>query len=460
MDIKINLRYVLHNGNQCQLVKHCKVPGDDERQTVIATLNAYAEGTLLAEFIRQGGLVELDGERVGDSGTFRSDGGAELRMAQAEIEDDDDTNERVPPNSMSKEMLELVGSEIAALFGGKECDSPRAWSFPSCLDATDFCKAMTKLRYKVWGQQDMAGVLHPSDPAWRGWKPDPEWAREAHVMMPQTQAAREKLERLELIDAEVERVKQDGAMERLAEAEHASWARWAKYMIDAINTECIEEGAIDAGVVMRLSCMDRWARQMNTPYSELSDKEKESDRKVVLEKLGHYAAALRSQDFDPLPVLSGQSEGELEAFKNGREEGRKDLAAMVVERFKTARSELRDTVTRVLRDLGYDGREVPPIDVNAAAESALEDFKSFGQLRAMLKRMEDQAQLEAFEDGQAKVTKEIVAWLRSVQGQHDNPSKERDAITAVIAAIESGLPTFIGNTTNAARLENDEGSEG
>jgi len=51
-------------------------------------------------------------------------------------------------------------------------------------------------------------------------------------------------------------------IERLAELEHDQWAHWTEYMLDNMTPENIE----------------RWKRQIATPYSELSDKEKESDR--------------------------------------------------------------------------------------------------------------------------------------------------------------------------------------
>ena len=51
--------------------------------------------------------------------------------------------------------------------------------------------------------------------------------------------------------------------EELAELEHQQWTRWTKYMLDNLTTENIE----------------RWKRQIKTSYNELSEKEKESDRK-------------------------------------------------------------------------------------------------------------------------------------------------------------------------------------
>jgi len=52
--------------------------------------------------------------------------------------------------------------------------------------------------------------------------------------------------------------------EKLAELEHKQWQHWMKYMIDNIsNGESVE----------------RWRREMKTDYKDLTEKEKESDRK-------------------------------------------------------------------------------------------------------------------------------------------------------------------------------------
>ncbi|MHA1344252.1 MAG: hypothetical protein ACTSQG_09710 [Promethearchaeota archaeon] len=50
--------------------------------------------------------------------------------------------------------------------------------------------------------------------------------------------------------------------EKLADLEHYQWATWAEYMIDNWTKENIE----------------KWKRQLRTPYEDLSEKEKNSDR--------------------------------------------------------------------------------------------------------------------------------------------------------------------------------------
>jgi hypothetical protein len=51
-------------------------------------------------------------------------------------------------------------------------------------------------------------------------------------------------------------------IEALADYAHDSWSRWVEYMFAHLDEAHIQ----------------RWKRQMQTPYSELSEQEKESDR--------------------------------------------------------------------------------------------------------------------------------------------------------------------------------------
>ena len=65
-------------------------------------------------------------------------------------------------------------------------------------------------------------------------------------------------------------------LEALAESEHDQWSHWMQYMYDNWNED---------------NCT-RWRRQMKTPYSELSEREKDSDRDFarktlsILQRLG------------------------------------------------------------------------------------------------------------------------------------------------------------------------------
>lgn len=51
-------------------------------------------------------------------------------------------------------------------------------------------------------------------------------------------------------------------LEGLANLEHEQWIHWTSYMLSNLTPENIE----------------RWKRQCETPYSDLTEKEKRSDR--------------------------------------------------------------------------------------------------------------------------------------------------------------------------------------
>ena len=74
-------------------------------------------------------------------------------------------------------------------------------------------------------------------------------------------------------------------IEMLAAVEHKSWGGWTKWMLSQIRKQM---APVDRGAFEELLCVQRWRRQMNTPYADLSEKEKESDRKEVREKLKVY----------------------------------------------------------------------------------------------------------------------------------------------------------------------------
>lgn len=72
-------------------------------------------------------------------------------------------------------------------------------------------------------------------------------------------------------------------MEALAAQEHESWSGWTRWMLQEMNKE--SDGDFE---LKGLSCVERWRQQIATTYADLSEKEKESDRKVVREKLSLY----------------------------------------------------------------------------------------------------------------------------------------------------------------------------
>lgn len=61
--------------------------------------------------------------------------------------------------------------------------------------------------------------------------------------------------------------------ELLADYAHASWAGWMRYLFD-VSGDFNEDGSF----TIEPQYVERWTRQMNTPYTDLPEEEKRSDR--------------------------------------------------------------------------------------------------------------------------------------------------------------------------------------
>ena len=64
-------------------------------------------------------------------------------------------------------------------------------------------------------------------------------------------------------------------LETLASLEHERWSHWQRYM----HNKCAPQQ--DGSLVVPAKLVKRWERLMATPYRELSEQEKESDREQV-----------------------------------------------------------------------------------------------------------------------------------------------------------------------------------
>lgn len=60
--------------------------------------------------------------------------------------------------------------------------------------------------------------------------------------------------------------------ESLANVQHEIWAHWMRYMFSVGTFNA------DGTWTMPAAKTERWQRQMNTPYAQLSESEKNSDR--------------------------------------------------------------------------------------------------------------------------------------------------------------------------------------
>lgn len=73
---------------------------------------------------------------------------------------------------------------------------------------------------------------------------------------------------------ETQRV-EDVLWERLAAIEHERWAHWQRWMHD----QCARNE--DGSLTIPPDLVERWERQIATPYEQLSEREKQSDRAQV-----------------------------------------------------------------------------------------------------------------------------------------------------------------------------------
>ena len=79
-------------------------------------------------------------------------------------------------------------------------------------------------------------------------------------------------------------------IEKLSALEHERWSHWQRYL----HSQC--EPIADGSLAIPPELVSRWTGQMSTPYSELSEAEKESDREQVRRYLPAIIAAVRGQD--------------------------------------------------------------------------------------------------------------------------------------------------------------------
>ncbi|HXH56607.1 hypothetical protein [Iamia sp.] len=64
-------------------------------------------------------------------------------------------------------------------------------------------------------------------------------------------------------------------IEQLAAIEHERWADWQRYM----HSLCAEND--DGSLTIPAASVQHWNRQIRTPYADLTDAEKASDREQV-----------------------------------------------------------------------------------------------------------------------------------------------------------------------------------
>ncbi len=84
--------------------------------------------------------------------------------------------------------------------------------------------------------------------------------------------------------------------EALAEYAHEAWSGWMEYMFSKCDARWAEDAVYmnhkpERVLMIPAWAVERWSRQMRTPYAELSESEKESDRAEADRMLAIVAAS-------------------------------------------------------------------------------------------------------------------------------------------------------------------------
>ena len=77
-------------------------------------------------------------------------------------------------------------------------------------------------------------------------------------------------------------------MEELASTEHERWSSWQQYLFD--TGKCNSDGS----VTLRWEDVEHWKKLIETPYKDLPEHSKQSDRDQVMK----YINCIRGSDLD------------------------------------------------------------------------------------------------------------------------------------------------------------------
>lgn len=131
-----------------------------------------------------------------------------------------------------------------------------------------------------------------------------------------------------MLEEEIKKFVEEGA-----NLEHDRWVRWQKYMFSKFEKDS------NGNLIVPKEYVERWFRQIDTPYVELSEQEKESDRQetrnylpiikdILLKKRNEILLEIerRYRAYHPY-VLSDQ-------FVNGRFWEAKDICELLNKKIK------------------------------------------------------------------------------------------------------------------------------
>ncbi len=71
-------------------------------------------------------------------------------------------------------------------------------------------------------------------------------------------------------------MKNNNIVEKLSDYEHDRWSRWQRHLFSKCKINS------DGSLTIPKEFVDKWTRQMNTDYHDLSEEEKDLDRKEAI----------------------------------------------------------------------------------------------------------------------------------------------------------------------------------
>ena len=107
----------------------------------------------------------------------------------------------------------------------------------------------------------------------------------------------------------------ENLLEELSELEHKQWLHWTKYMLNRLEQlEAEIDGKAPYDALFELAQQKQnWHRQIATPYSKLTEKEKDSDRTWASKTLEITAQHLAGLNPYPEDVFLPRSREEMKA---------------------------------------------------------------------------------------------------------------------------------------------------
>jgi len=121
-------------------------------------------------------------------------------------------------------------------------------------------------------------MVHPDNGCQNGDPQEVEWGGEVAGITKtgETVTPQQALDKLVSIVAA--KYPQDDLFEKLAAIEHERWADWQKYL----HSHGIPNTQGKGYLCLPMGLIKHWERQIATPYAELSEQEKNSDREQVM----------------------------------------------------------------------------------------------------------------------------------------------------------------------------------